>query len=206
MEVDQKFKDADASRVSHAAWTILLNAPGLQPAVLKLVYLALVKDGNDARANLMMMELMEEFLELPESVFLNEYVATKQMSDETLRQRMKEEVVRRLHRAKLAKHVSERENFPAQDFLEPDRFVPDQGKIDSIRARLQAKGWSGPSIFDAALRLLAYRAGFLNFRSNETPTLGDFGNADNFSYTNEWNEFLNSTDVFIDQSLEAPEG
>lgn len=186
---------ASASKIAGSVW---LNVFGLPRVMLQLLYFALDKDPNDPEANLMLVQLSDELMDPAECIVLNDYVAGKNISDQKRSERIKEEIMRRFYRQYLAKHVSGSDDFPVNEFLDPSRFVIDEKQVANLREQTVKQGWTGPLLFDSAVRLIGHRAGLLKHYAKETPAFEEFRHGEHFAYTDEWEKFLNTRELYID--------
>lgn len=192
----RKISAAKASEMAHS----IFMRVGLQPLFFQLIYFAFNKDANDAEANLLLAELCDELMPTAECIFLNDYIASKPINDEKKACYINQEIIRRFYRCDLATHVSGTTEFDPAAFSESSQFVIDEKQLADLRDETARKGWTGELLFDSAVRLLGNRAGFLKHSSETCPSIFDCRNAEHFTYTEKWEEFLDARELFVDHS------
>jgi len=177
----------------------ILRWAGLDAAMWKFLYHALHTDRTNGEANAILFRLADEFVDIGTCLVLAEYLKGISFDDE-ITDRITKHHMQRLYRSGLAKHISGALPEDMEDFRDPNKLIFDRERIEKLKKEAENKFPDGALAFAALLRRAGVEAGFLLATGKRTPEpipFEDLFDADRFRYTDEWEKFLNSTEVAV---------
>lgn len=192
-------KDLSTKEATKLARDFWRRAPGMQPAMMRLLYHVLTNDERNDEANYLFVLLVDSIADDASSIALSDYFIDNDIiQEEKLKTRVRAESIVRFYRLGLARHQSGSSEFEMEEFDSPAQFVFEQKRIDELREDAAKQYGNLRSVFESMRTLLGLKSGLIKHKSLGSEVSPDeLRFAEHFEKTEEYDRFLNSENLQI---------